>query len=962
MKSNTLRRTLAALPLLALALTGPAALAQADAAPAATEATAVPSSVTGWNVPVYDVPADAAVRYGMLENGMKYAILPNTTPQDEVVLRMRFDVGFTDELDGQLNAAHFLEHMAFNGSTNVPEGEMVALLERLGLKFGADTNASTDLQDTIYKLTLPRGDAEQLGTGLMLMREIGSELTITQGAVDRERGILLSETQTRNTYQLRNAIDQLAFLAAGTRFAERFPGPPQAATTATLTAEQLRPMYERYYRPDNATLVIVGNVDADAVEAMVRERFADWQKPQEPIFQTDVGSIDFTRGPEADTFVDPATDYTVTLTRIAPYVDRPATIAEFDRAVRIQLASMIINRRLQRIARNAESPVLRAGFGISDFFDVATNAGTTIVAKGDRWAEALAVGEQEMRRALDHGFTQAEMTEALTNLETALRNGAERQATRPSTALADALVATARSGKPFVTPAAQLAVFEQIRAGLNADAVHATFREAYAGSGPLVHVAAKQEIEGGEAAILAALEASQEVAVAPPVEEAAVEFAYTDFGTPGTVVADETVEDLGFRSLRFDNNVMLNLKKTDFKDKEILFHVRVGTGQLAYGEETPGASLMMNALFSLAALEAHDYEELQRILAGQNVGPGFNVADDHFHVSGSTKAADLLRQMQVSAAFLTAPGYREEAEARWKAIIPPYLAQQDVNPQAVLNSRVPRILANGDKRFGVLDEAELLALTFDDLRAAVTPSLSSGPIEIAVVGDIDEAAVIDAVAKTFGALPARPTDLPDTSAARQVSFAQDRSRRTLYHTGAADQGLVEVVWPTDDNDDLKQSVVARLAAEALDIRLTEVLREELGATYSPQGFSTMSDTYDGFGYLGAIAIVEPAKQAQVFDAIAKIAGEMRDAPISEDLLTRARNPMVESRVKLKRENNYWIGALESAQLQADRLDRTRRYDAVLAAVTPADIQAFARQYLTGDEALEIAILPQPAAE
>ena len=964
MTSFTSRRRIAGLPLLALALATcalPARGEAQDTAPPA-EVTLEPSTVTGWNFPVYDIPADPAVRFGTLANGMKYAILRNTTPQNEVVLRMRYDVGFIDELEGELNAAHFIEHMAFNGSTNVPEGEMVKLLERGGLKFGADTNASTGFDQTVYKLALPRNDESLIDTGLMLMREIGSELTITQGAVDRERGILQSEIQTRNSFLARNARASYALLAPDTLYPTRYPGPAGAEPTATVTAEQLRAMYERYYRPDNATLVVVGDIEPAMIEAKIRERFADWQRPAKPLFVTDVGAIDFKRAPAAANFVDPSIDYLVEITRQSPFVKRPTTVAEARRAFQIRLASQVINRRLQKLALAPDTAVLRGGMQIADFQDIAVHSSITIYARDDRWAEALAVGEQEIRRALEYGFTPGEITEALTNLDATLKNAADRQATRPSVTLADGLVATLSDERPFVTPATRYEVFERLRPELSPEAVHATFKQAFTGSGPLILVASKTPVEGGEEAILAAYEAAQEVAVTAPVEAATADFAYTDFGTPGTVVKDQRVEDLGFRALTFDNNVRLNLKQTDFKDNEIRFHVRIGSGELGYGLDQPGASMMLNSVYPLAALDAHDFEELRRILAGQTITLGLATATDHFHTAGTTKAEDFERQMEVSAAYLTAPGYRPEAEARWQAIIPPYIAQLDASPISVFRNRVPRTLADGDKRFGALSEDELLGLTLADLRAAVSPGLDQGPIEIIVVGEFEEQQVIDAVARTFGALPKRPDALRDYPEARRITFAQDRSLQTLYHKGAADQGLVHVAWPTDDDDDHKEEVTGQLAAAVLNLRLTEKLREELGATYSPQAFSSMSSVFDGFGYLGALAIVEPSKQGMVFDAIDAIAAELQAAPVDDDLLARARNPLVETLAKDRRENTYWIGALESAQLRADRLDRVRDYGPLLSAITPADIQAFARRYLAADAALRIAIVPQASGE
>ena len=213
MTSPLLRRASAALsPLVLLAIGASPLFAKENAKLAATAATNPQSAAAkAWNFAASDIPVDPNIVFGVLPNGMKYAILRNSTPKDSVVLRMRFDVGSFAEADDQRGLAHFLEHMAFNGSTHVPEGEMIKLLERKGLAFGADTNASTGFDQTVYKLDLPNASDDLVDTGLMLMRETASELTIDQGAMDRERGVILSERRARDTYQLRNLIDQLGF-------------------------------------------------------------------------------------------------------------------------------------------------------------------------------------------------------------------------------------------------------------------------------------------------------------------------------------------------------------------------------------------------------------------------------------------------------------------------------------------------------------------------------------------------------------------------------------------------------------------------------------------------------------------------------------------------------------------------------------------------------------------------------
>lgn len=950
-------RVLAPLPLLALALP-PAALAQT---PPTVEA-AEPAQVTGWGNAIYDIAPDDAVEYGVLDNGLRYAILRNETPKGSVVIRFGFDVGWVDEQDDELGLAHFIEHMAFNGSTNIPEGEMIKLLEREGLAFGADTNASTGFEDTIYRLDLPRSDPQLLDTALMLMRETASELTIAEDAVDRERGVIQSETRTRNNYSIRRLKDYLQFVAPDTRFSARFRADGTVENIDAAPAKTLRDLYARYYRPDNAALVIVGDIDPVSVREMLVEKFADWQAPPSPIERVEGGTIDLARGPAATNFVDPDVEHIVVIDRFAAYEKRESRQEDFRRSLLSSLGRAMVNRRIERIANAPDAPIISGGISAGDFFDLNDQATMTVQAREGEWETALAVGEQEWRRAYEHGFTQAELAEQIANFTRVYRTAAEQQDTRRSAGLAGGILSTAKSGRLFVTPQTSWELFQQLAPEVTVDDVAKAFRQDYALSPALVHISTKEPIEGGEATILKSLSASQAIAVAPPEGGEAVKFAYTDFGTPGTVVADEKVEDLGFRQIRFGNNVRLNLKTTDFEQGRVRFNIRIGSGLLSIPEEAIGTGLFISTSLDSGGLGAHSYDELRQIMAGRDVTNGLSAQGDQFRVAGATTMADLPLQMELTAAYLADPGFRAEALTRWQALLPPFLARADATPQAVAQFELPQVITEDNPRFGVPSKEKLEAVTLEQARALTNGQFSYAPIEISVVGDIDETAVIEAVARTLAALPARAETLDTFSEQRQAAFTSRRGPVTLTHAGAEDQALAQVYWPTTDDDDAQEEATMRLLATVMRLQLLEEIRENLGASYSPGANSSMSDTYEGFGSFSASVVVAPEDADTVFDAIDAIAADLRGTPVDPDLLERARKPMLERLAKSRRENGYWLGLLSESQLRADRLDRYRDYEQRLRNVTPEMLREAASKYLLEDNALRVRIVHESLAE
>ncbi|SBV31441.1 Peptidase M16-like protein [uncultured Sphingopyxis sp.] len=948
------RRVSVALSPLALLAVCSAPLLATEAAQPAASAPVNPQgeAAKAWNFAASDIAVDPNIVFGVLPNGMRYALLKNSTPKDSVVLRMRFDVGSFAEADDQRGLAHFLEHMAFNGSTNVPEGEMIKLLERKGLAFGADTNASTGFDETIYKLDLPNASDDLIDTGLMLMRETASELTIDPAAVDRERGIILSERRARDTYQLRSLIDQLDFQMRGMTVASRIPvGTEQVIRTAP--AARIRDLYDRYYRPERATLVMVGDFDPAAVEAKIKARFSDWKGRGPAGADPDIGDVDYDRAAAADDFVDPAIQDSVTIARFKPWADEPDTKAKRARKLAEDVGEAIVSRRLAKIALTEDSPILTGYFSDASGWKKFDQVTVGAVAKEGAWKEALALVEQEQRRAVEHGFTQAEVDEQLAIRRTAFRNAVAGVTTRRSETLADALVSAAEGDFVFTRPETSQALFEAAAPSLDAAAVTAAFRARMEGlSPPLARVTTKVPVEGGTAAILAGLQASMKVAVAAPTEAANAAFAYDDFGTPGKIVSDERVDDLGIRRIRFANNVMLNIKTTDFQKDKVMLSLRVDGGNLLATRDDPTKVALAGSLM-LGGLEAHSYDELRSILAGKTISPVFGNATDSFGGSAVTSPENFALQAKLMAAYLTHPGYRADGLALIRRVLPQQYAANDATPAAVLGRDAGGILANDDPRSQTPPLESVMALDWAQLEPVIADSFAHGAIEIGVVGDIGEQAAIDAIAATFGALPERRAAFDPRADARVRQYATDRSERTLIHKGPAEQAELRVYWPARDDSDLAEAMRLNLLARVMQLMLTEELRERLGESYSPRAAASLSDEFPGYGHLFAASNVDYKDLATTRAAIFAIAKELRDKPVDADLIDRARRPLVEAMVKARRENSYWLTYVAEATTHADRLDRSRNGIAEVEAATPAELQALARRYLADDKALVI---------
>jgi zinc protease len=931
-----------------------------DVKAAEDSATSLPAQPL-WIFDESDIPVDPDYTFGVLGNGMRYVLRENATPEGQALVRLHIGSGSLDETDSEQGLAHYLEHMAFNGTTNVPEGEMIALLEREGLAFGADTNASTGFEATTYKLDLPRNDEDLLDTAVMIMRETASEMTISEDAVERERGVILAERRDRRNFAYRNLEDNLEFSTPGARYNSRLPiGILDILENAT--AADLRGFYERTYVPKNAVMIIVGDYPVPVMKAALEKHFASWDNsapaPADPI----TGPVDIERKGETDIYTDPALSERVQLWRYGPWKDRPDSAQTRRDAIQRQVGYGIINRRLAKLARGENAPFRSAGFGASDLFEDARQTNLVISSADGEWEKGLTAATLELRKAMMFGFSEAEVAEQVARLRSSIEASARAADTRTNGALLGGAIGLIENERIPSTPQSSLERFEAMADQITAkNALAAVMADATPLYDPLIRFTGRTAPEGGEAALRSAWDAVMAMPVTKPEFAEAAEFGYTDFGADGAVASDTTDERLGLRRILFANGVRLTLKKTDIREDQIRYRMGVDGGQLLNTAENPLATAMV-ATLPAGGLGKHSQDELTTILAGKRVSTSIGAGADRFTMSGSTIPQDLTLQMQLLAAAITDPGYRKEAEERYAKSIDNFFANLDATPGRVLSNALGGILSDNDPRFTLQNKEAYEARSFAKLKEDVGHWIENGAIEIALVGDLDEDAAIAAVASTLGALPARVSEFERREEARKRSFTDKRGTRTLQHAGEPDQALIRMTWPTTDDSDLTETLRLSLLARVVRIKLQEQLREDLGQAYSPSAGSSMSRIYPGYGTFSLAASVDVAEVEPTRAAITSMLSNLAAEPLDDDTLGRARKPALESYDNALKTLGGWLGLADRAQSETERLERFFQAPDILKGFTGEDMQAAAVKYLVKADAVEVLVLPKEAEQ
>lgn len=939
---------------------GDTATTQSD--PGATEKT--PDSVAvkprPWTHETSDIPVDSRIRFGSFENGMRWAWANNPEPKERCYVRLHVDVGSLAETESELGMAHFLEHMAFNGTENFPAGTLIEWFQEHGMSFGADTNAHTAFSETVYKLDLPENDPETIREGLKVLRDFASRMTLAEEEVQAEKGVIDGEQRERDSAQFRVMEKELDIVFEGTRLGDRLPIGTKEVRDQ-FTAASVRAFYERWYRPENMTLVAVGDFgDLDPVP-LFEEAFADMPVPDAPLVAEP--------GPgKAKKFAHYYAIYEkeipqveLSINRLKEYVEEPVTVAEWVEDLPLNYARRILNLRFRELAKDESAPFISARAMRAAILEVFDGEGLSISCTPEQWREALAAGEQELRRALEHGFQQAELDEIRADALRALDEAVEREKTAGSRQLLSRILNATENRSVPTDAKTRREILKPAIEALTVEACHEAFKAGWS-EGDLGISATGNLDLGDDAAdeLRAAYEASQKVAVeaAEKIEES--EFAYaSDPNEKGEIASREHVEDLDFHMVRFENGVALNVKKTDFRENQIMLTVNVGEGQLtADPAELMVLQIVSGPVMNGGGLEAHSDEDLRRITAGKQVGVGFSIGPDRFVLNGGTTAEDLLLECELACASLTAPGWREDGLVQLRRQIPLMFMQMKVSPQGPMMMEFMPELFSNDPRYGLPPQEALEACGVDEVRAWLEPIMKDAPIEVSLVGDLDVEETIEIAARTFGTLPKR-RDWKSFDERRKSPAPKTGVKQKHAIDSQIPKSLVRIVFPTTDGIEVERLRKLNMLNQVVMDRLRIEVREKLGAAYSPGSAAQSSEVNPGVGMLFMQAMADPENVDTLVDACLGVAESLSKEGVTDEELDRLREPILNRRRDAKRQNRFWMNILSRAQSDATHLDDMRAGDAFYEGVKAADLTPLAKEYLKPERASILIVNPKP---
>ncbi len=915
-----------------------------------------------------DIPVDREWLFGEMPNGVRYAVRNNRVPPGQVSIRVRIDAGSLHEQDSELGYAHLVEHLTFRQSKYLADGEAIPHFQRMGASLGNDTNAITSPTQTVYKLDLPNSNDAKLEESLRLLSGMIREPALSTANLSAEVPIVLAERRERNGPERRILEATNSVFFSGQRLAERLP----IGTIETLqgaTARSVQAFHRRWYRPENAVIVIAGDADPARLAELVEKYFGDWKVAGRPAPAPDFGDPTPPRGgdpanPVGETrvLVEPGQPRVLSFAILRPWHQITDNI-EYNRGLLIDaVAETIINRRLETRAREGGS-FLFASVGTQKSSRSADGTFVDLTPLSEDWQTALADVRAVIADAVANPPSQAEIDRELAQFDLVFANDVEQRRIQAGSDLADTVVGAVDIREAIAAPETILQVFREMKGRFTPAEIHAHTKAMFEGTVVrallLTPEADVADATGLRQAMLAPVDGSAGVRASAE----AIDFA--DLPPIGTPQAPILRAPLGVfqagdvEQLNFANGVRALVWPTENEPGRATVRVRFGGGLQSFTDDEAAYIRLGQAALFGSGIGPLGQNELDRLANGRKLGFTFRIEEGTFVFEGATRASDVADQIYLFAAKLGLPRWDAAPVERAKAALLLAYDSYGGDPNGVISRDLDWLLRDRDPRFATPTPEVLRQATPDGFKQVWSRLLNQGPIEVDVFGDIDRETVVQALSNTFGALPPRDSAPSDMLARRSAFPTANDTPVVLTHRGEADQAAAVIAWPAGAGSaGLPQSRKLDLLAQIFSNRLLEAMRERAGASYSPYVGSSWPLDTDSGGNVLALAQLPPEQVPAFFAAAEEIAADLAATGPTDDEIARVTEPMLQLLNRAQTGHGFWLQQLQGAAFDRNRLAFLKTMMVDYTQVTPAEMRALAARYLGGHRGWRLAVLPQ----
>nr|MBI1230188.1 insulinase family protein [Cytophagales bacterium] len=908
------------------------------------------------------VPMDPRVVTGSLDNGLRYYIQYNPKPENKLELRLAVNAGSVLEDDAQQGLAHFVEHMAFNGTENFEKNELISYLQSIGVSFGSDLNAYTSFDETVYILPIPTDDEEKLHNGFLVLKDWAGGLLLEGEDIDAERGIIVEEWRTGQGSEQRLRDQYLPVLLKDSKYADRMPiGKMEIVENADY--EELRRFYRDWYRPNNMAVIAVGDVSPEKVQELVERYFSELENPSD--------------APERISYAVPVQEKSVA--KIITDQESPGIQIQLyykhgsketitggdykDRIIRTLYGGML-TQRLDEIRQKPQAPFIYAGARYGSFvrgLDFFTTTGAVSTGNTLPGLEAFIM---ENERALRHGFTEGE----LERVKRSLANSSERSFKEMDKMESRTIVG--RYISHFLTQGfaegeeIRYELYQQLLPQITLEEVNAMGRALITDSNRVVIVTAPEKDADSlptEAQLLALFDSVAEMEIAPYEEDNLPEELLALSPEPGKVVDKLINEAVEVTSVTLSNGMIVHFKPTEYKNDEILFTGTSKGGASLYGDEDHYSASYASVLVNIMGVGDFSPSNLRKTLAGKNVSVTPNIGTYGETISGSTSPRDLELSLKLIHLFFTAPRMDEELADVYFDNQRNQLASAQSNPDFQFNKRLNEIVNDGNLRgMGIYDPEKLDLIDIErGLEIYRERFANAANFEFLFTGNLDLETVVPLINRYLGSLPGDPGSKDDF---RDLGIRIPRGKTERIEVGVDEKSQVIMYFSGPTDYSLEKSQQLSYLGEILTIKLIETLREEIGGVYGVGARGGLSRTPEESFSFSVSFPCSPENVDALTDAVwNEIRKIQENGPEEADLLKVRETKRVALAENLTR-NAFWHAQIAAAISSGMPLETVLGASDRVMEVTADQVKEVAQTFLVRDNLLEIQKFPVPKAD
>ena len=911
---------------------------------------------------------DPSVRTGKLPNGLTYYVKQNNWPEHRVNFYIAQRVGSLQEEESQRGLAHFLEHMAFNGTEHYPGNGVIDYTRSLGVEFGRDLNAYTSVDQTVYNINdVPSTRVSALDSCLLILKDWSNGLLLEGDEIDKERGVIHEEWRVRSSASQRMFERNLEKLYPGSKYGKRMPIGLMSVVD-NFKYNEIRDYYHKWYRPDNQAIVVVGDIDVDRTEAKIKELFGAIPAPAADAAQ--VVDVEVPDNKEPIIVVDKDKEQQMNIIQVMYKTDplpneMKSDISYMLMKYAIDMACTMLDKRLDEKSQDPDCPYMQAGAGYGNYIFAKTKDcfQLFIAPKEGKTNEAVKAVTEEALRASQHGFTATEFARVkddyMSNLEKQYNNRNQINNDR----FGREYCAHYLNNEPYPSIEWTYQMMNMIAPNVGVEMINQLMAQMMPTTDEnLVVLNFNPDKEGvalpAESELMGAINAAQEAKLEAYVDNVKDEPLMTVMPKPGKIVKETENKQLGFKELILSNGAKVILKPTTFKDDEIRYKAVSKGGSSLYGPEDWANCQMFDAVIGMSGLGNFSSNELQKALAGKNANVDLSMSTTRESLSGNSTKKDLETMFQMNYLYFTSIKKDEKAVTSLLNMLETQLKNKSTVPMAIFGDSVKNTIYNHSWRERPFNAENVKDINYDRvLEIAKERTANAADFTFYFVGSFDEATIKPLIEQYIASLPAKKGQAEDFKEVTQL--ATGNVVNEFIQKMETPQATAVMMWhsslaPYTMENDIK----ADITGQVLETLLLKKVREDEGAAYSPNGYAGMS-MIGKKPFIQSVASIsmKPEKKDIVLNIMRESLNEIANGQVEADALQKIKEKMLKDYDTNAKSNGSWINMLNT--YNDYNLDLFNGYKEAVNKVTAADISNFVKtQLLSAKNRIEVIMLPQ----